>query len=245
MNSTMIRLFFYVYLIVTTTSALHLTQLQWRQTRSILMNPGITVEMKENIREIIYNKYSDWAIRQASLFKKQHYNRCKHMHSDELEIYALKGLVKSIQNYNPAFSFYPYLQKYIFGYLYIGLTELMPLNNIPGYKRRNRLENYKLYKRMIPIMVSPEDYWQIEKKQKESGLMIDSIIKKEKLQNIWKKVHQLDNPLQISIFKYKYDSQLDKIRSNKEVAELVCYSEEMVRQNIKNIVHTLSMQNKV
>ena len=51
----------------------------------------------------------------------------------------------------------------------------------------------------------------------------DNIVLTDKLNNIWMIVEKL-NPRDKTIFKYKYDYFFNKIRTNKEIAEIMCLS---------------------
>jgi hypothetical protein len=166
--------------------SLKLTINQWSQIKSLLLNPGTTPEMKEKINTIIYKKYEKWTGQQAKFFKKKYYFHAKNIKTEDLEIYAYRGLNEAIQKYNPNFPFYVYLQRQIRWNLLKGLTVLQPIN-------------YEL--------LTPKNF-------RKDNVLTD------KLNNIWMIVEKL-NPRDKIIFKYKYDYYFNKIRTNKEIAEIM------------------------
>ena len=170
--------------------SLKLTINQWSQIKSLLLNPGTTPEMREKINTIIYKKYEKWTGQQATFFKKKYYFHAKNIKTEDLDIYAYRGLNEAIQKYNPNFPFYVYLQRQIHWNLLKGLTVLQPIN-------------YEL--------VRPETFRE------------DNIELTDKLNNIWMIVEKL-NPRDKMIFKYKYDYSFNKIKTNKEIAEIMCLS---------------------
>lgn len=169
--------------------SLKLTINQWSQIKSLLLNPGTTPEMKEKINTIIYKKYEKWTGQQAKFFKKKYYFHAKNIKTEDLDIYAYRGLNEAIQKYNPNFPFYVYLQRQIRWNLLKGLTVLQPIN-------------YEL--------LTPKNF-------RKDNVLTD------KLNNIWMIVEKL-NPRDKIIFKYKYDYYFNKIRTNKEIAEIMCLS---------------------
>jgi len=216
----------------------NLTPNQWTSIRHILQHPESSLNLKQKVKTILYKKYESWAKTQAYIFKKKHRYLCNHIQANELEIYALQGLHKAIENYNPMYSFQSFLALYLRGYLFKGTTILQPMTTIPKYKRLYK--KWSMYrkqnrKKITPILLTPEDHWQFEKRQPEeyNTLMIDSISKKYDVEDIWRKLDMLPSSRDKLIFNYKYQENNNPPRSNKEVADLMCLSEETIRQSIK------------
>ena len=59
------------------------------------------------------------------------------------------------------------------------------------------------------------------------------IVNREKHNEIWGKINELLDPFTKKIFYYKYNYDFKIIRSNREIAELMAYSEEYIRQKLE------------
>jgi DNA-directed RNA polymerase specialized sigma subunit len=79
-----------------------------------------------------------------------------------------------------------------------------------------------------------KDDWKLEKRQDlETDEKLENRWAREKLEEVWQKIHRMPW-IQRRIIQLKYDFYFNKIRSNREVAELLGYSEEYVRQKSTN-----------
>ena len=128
----------------------HLTPNQWGSIRIILSNPATSPDIRQRTQRVIYAKYEDWAIHQAKLFKDARYALCRHIHSDELAIYAVRGLIKAIERCNytrlGSIPFSLYAKKWVDGELLEGMTELQPMTVVPkSWRKRRGLKNRKSY----------------------------------------------------------------------------------------------------
>jgi hypothetical protein len=223
-----------------------LTNKQLSSIRYILQHPNTTPELREKTNQILYEKYKGWTCYQANDFKKKHYYLCRHIPKKELEIYAIDGLLRAIQKYNPKFSFSTFLYIYVHGSLFKGTNQLQPMTTIPLYKRNYK--KWSLYrkqerKKLSPILLPPNEYWQFEKRQieKESDI-IEGIRKIDAVEEIREKLITLKNPRDKLIFYYKYFSG-NKVRTNKDISELMALSEETIRTSIQATIKNLQLQN--
>jgi RNA polymerase sigma factor (sigma-70 family) len=180
-------------------------------------------------------------------FKTTYYKKCRHICLDELKLYASRGLLDAILQYDAStkFSFTKFASIYIKGELYHGMSELHPLTLLPMSKRRNkkwRTQNLVLYKKMTNTkFMSNYDYYDHLYKSmihKENGQDKYSI-----LIQLWNIINDLDEP-EKKIMKYKYNFYFQKIRSNKEIGDLLGYSSETIRQKINKAKTRLYNENK-
>ena len=108
-------LYLFLLLLVNTQLVLmyNLTPNQWTSIRRILQHPESSPNLKQKVNTILYKKYESWTKTQAYIFKKKHRYLCNHIQINELEIYALQGLHKAIEKYNPIYSFHSFLALYL------------------------------------------------------------------------------------------------------------------------------------
>lgn len=71
-----------------------------------------------------------------------------------------------------------------------------------------------------------DNYWIFEKKQELNSLEME-----RNIDELWEKI-ELDS-FSKRVFQYKYDIYFNTIRSNREISELMCCSEETIRMNLK------------
>jgi RNA polymerase sigma factor (sigma-70 family) len=209
----------------------NLSNQQWKQINTIISHPTTTPFIRNKVSQIIYSKYETWAIHKAYVFKRNHKYNCRNIDIQDLISYSLEGLLKATTKYNGYSSFHKYAEIYVNGQLYMGLTILQPITNIPKYIRKSKEKpNYHQYKKRLNTqMVGYNDYWIFDKlmkrenNEKEEEYFIDefwNLINNNTITNIFTR----------RIFHYKYNYYLDKIRSNKDISIRMNCSEETVRQ---------------
>jgi RNA polymerase sigma factor (sigma-70 family) len=220
----------------------YLSKTQWSLIDRLLINPNTPLEHKIKIHEIIYKYYEQWAFTKAYQFKQLHQYKCKHITIFELNNYACYGLHKSIKKYN-SFYKYPFNQFaeiYIHSELIKAITDLHPISRIPKYERKKGYGTTKNNSKKSKIQLIGENEWILDKltmgKQLEN-LPFDNLLYNNIFIEIWLKINELDS-FKKRIISLKYNFFFEKIRSNKEVSELMGCSEEWVRQNIKlSVLH--------
>jgi DNA-directed RNA polymerase specialized sigma subunit len=172
-------------------------------------------------------------------FKTIYYKKCRHIPVNELKLYASRGLLNAIVRYNSSmpFSFSKYASIYIKGELYYGMSEMHPLTLLPISKRIHkqwRTQNLVLYKKMTNTkFMSNYDYYDglYVSTHKDSYIWMD---KYKELQELWNIINRLDEE-DNKIIKYKYNFYFQKIRSDKEIGDLLGYSSETIRKKINKI----------
>lgn len=216
----------------------------WNQIRNILAHSSITNEMKEAIHKRIYYYYEFLALKQTTTFYEKYWKYCNHIPKKELSLYALNGLNRAIETYNPKYMFNTHAITYINGELFKGLTDLQPLTNLPKSCRRSSLwikNNRKIFEiKTNPVLIQND--WQMDKlvnnNSGEDNSTINYYDKIDKYEKIWSKINNLESFTK-QIYHLKYDYTFTKIRSNAKISHLLGCSEEYVRSKISKSKDTI------
>ena len=216
-----------------------LSKAQWREIHTILLHPAITPMMRKKLNSIIYNSFEIWAIKKAYEFKKFHGYKCRGITGHELSIYACKGLLEATARYDPyhvynsTWPFLTFANMYVRSNLYKGLTDLHPLSKIPKSERiKRKHERYtETTKRALNTKFVGMDDWLFEKNNME-GYDPHPIFVRDEYVHFWNAINQLPPSLR-KIMHLKYSFEFDQIRTNRHIAELMAFSEEHVRFQIK------------
>jgi RNA polymerase sigma factor (sigma-70 family) len=236
-------LFLFVNLTYAFTQTSYLTQIQKDRINYIIQHPNTPIEVRTKINKILFIYYKQWAITQAIKFKQLHKHKCRNIALNECALFALAGLHKSILKYDGKHAFTVYSYLHIKGELYKGMTEQQPINILPkSYLRKKHLleESKKIQNLyMKPIYVGFDDY-KLDKNVQSSNknVLLETVETKERLIKIWEKINRLPS-FQRRIFHYKYSHDLNEVRTNKRIAELMVCSEECVRKNIVKSIDTI------
>lgn len=224
--------FIYFFLCMNNIYALHyLTKNQMTSIKSILLHPHKTDYMVNKISEILYQHYRYKAFDIAYEFRQQYYIQCKNIQFAELKLYASKGLLMAIKNYNPEYPFINHMKVYVKGQLHMGLTDLYPLTILPKKLRLSKKwkkENRKTYITLLNTKFVGNDDYLYERNSHRCSLQYSA---NATFVNVWHIIHNLDIEYQM-IMKYKYNFYMEGIRTNSEVAHLMCCSSECIRQKI-------------
>lgn len=209
--------------------SLNLSNNQWKNIRLLLQHPKTTIPMREKIHEILFNKYRTWTIHQAYEFKRYHRYKCRNINIEDLTLYSLEGLQIAVNKYDGSSYFHTYANKYILWQLYQGLTDLQPITILSKSIRKRSLKTENKYRHQYKKLLNTQfigfdNYWIFEKGQL-------SLEKERNIEEIWETIEL--EPFSKRVFQYKYDIFFNKIRSNKDISELMCCSEETIRMNLK------------
>jgi hypothetical protein len=199
---------------------------QWITINTFLSNnrEHPSINQDKIIYNIIYSNYKDWAFYNAYKFKQLHKYKCSQIKQQELNLYASLGLIKAIRNYDPSknATFSIYASKYIFGELYNGMTELQ---TVLLFTHRE-----KIYKKPM-LVVGNDDY--IFDKNIHSNQDYGNDNNYKKHDDFWSKIYLMDISAitkKIIILKFSFD--LQEVKSNKEISNILGYSEETIRKHI-------------
>jgi len=222
----------------------YLSKNQWKHIQTILQHPQTTPSMKTKVNQVLFQYYRGWAIYQANLFYKTHWKHAKNIRKRDLILYSLLGLHKAIQTYCPQYKFASHAKIYISGFLYQGLTDLQPLNNVPKhYRKRSAFSQTRFVNTNTNAAINQrtsflgDEHWRIDKyllklqkdsiREKENQI-VSNYAKLHEYKQIWDIVETMD-PASKRIYFLRYNYQFQKIRNISKVAELMCASEEWIR----------------
>ena len=225
-------------------NCLHLSPIQSDLIIKLIKNPQLTINQRKYINNVLYNSYEKRAIKKAVEFKKFHYNKCKNIIIDDLIMASKFGLYKSILKYNGNSSFVYFSNFYIDSELFKIITSYFSISSVPKsirIKNKSNFTNEELLeykKNLFPIYVSTLDDWYFDKyKHKYSNNVVNNFEKLNDLGTIWNSINILD-PLLKKIIYLKYDFEFNKIRSHKQIGDLLCYSPEYIRITLKKMNYT-------
>jgi len=225
----------------------NLTIQQWTKIREIMKHPSCTVPIREKLNAVLFNKYEEWAYYHARLFKKKHRFLCKDIKLDELNLFALSGLNKSITNYNPDYIFYKYATIYIYSYLHDGVSKQQTMNIVPRHIRKDknhpwRLKNKERYLNLLdPIFLGDDDFKLnefIDEKNNPSKISEYN----NSLLELWISIKSELNLFSYKVFTYKYNIEFDKVMSDEKIAILMGCSEETIRKSLKETTKILKLK---
>lgn len=227
----------------------YLDKKQWNTIDKILTNKNICSQNKQQINRIIYTHHYFWAKKQARIFKRFHYYKCKTIRQEEINLYALIGLWKASQKYNPTkypnTSFIIYAKKYVIGELYNGMTDLQPFNILPRNERKKsyynqNIQNNERYKNIISTVGDDEFLIDEYINQNINEYFFTNSYNNEKYyEMLWEQIYACHCPqVTKNIIRYKFSFDFNKKMSNKKIAILLSCSEEYVRQQLCSFFNT-------
>lgn len=235
MNLLYVLLF--VFFIKNITS-LHLNNFQIKIIKSAIQNPELSFEQREKIKNILYKAYEKWSIKKAIEFKFTHKHKCNNIKLEELIFASKIGLFKSVQKYNGKYDFVNYSSIYVKSELLKVLTDTYSSSILPKNLRKKNKSNmtnseriqYKFLLEVRPIV--SYDMWKMDLIFQNKENTPNQIFERKETLN-----ELLDN--QYSYFDFtkrviylKYFFYTNKIPSNKHISDLMCCSEETVRQEL-------------
>jgi len=145
----------------------------------------------------------------------------------------------AIKNYNPEYPFITHMTIYVNGQLHQGMCDLHPLTILPKTMRLSKkwkAENKKTYNSLIKTKFVGNDEYLYEKNMNRHK--VNNYKEYEIFIKVWNIINNLDIEYQ-RIMRYKYNFFMEKIRSNSDVAELMCCSDECVRKKILYVKNTI------
>ena len=249
----MICILYFLFANFIVVRCLHLTTSQVNMINNLIKSNSLTQEQRLKINGLMYHSYEKWAIKKAIDFKYLHRFKCKNIPINDLILSSKFGLYKASQNYNGNSSFPYYSEMHIKNELLKTLTKHFSFSKIPrDFRRRNKInftiDELRNYRNLLhPELISYSDYWKFDEfliGDAENYDVAYNLIKKEeereKIMYIWSVVNEFE-PLSKKIFYLRFDSRLNIIRSNREIAKLLGYTRSYVgvilcqcMQNLRN-----------
>jgi hypothetical protein len=234
MNLLYVLLFLYFIKNIT---SLHLNNFQIKIIKSAIQNPQLSLKQREKINHILYKAYEKWCISKAIKFKSIHNKKCHNIKFEELIFASKIGLFKSIQKYNGKYDFINYSSIYVKSELLRVLTDAYSSSILPKNLRKKNKSNMTYSERIqynflleVRPIVSYETWkmFLIFKNKEEVPNKIFE--RKELLHSLYNENQYLNFTKRIIYLKYFFYT--NKIPSNKHISDLMCCSEETVRQEL-------------
>jgi hypothetical protein len=218
-------------------TSLHLNNFQIKIIKSVIQNPELSLKQREKINHILYKAYEKWSISKAIEFKSIHNKKCHNIKFEELIFASKIGLFKSIQKYNGKYDFINYSSIYVKSELLRVLTDAYSSSILPKNLRKKNKSNMTYSERIqynflleVRPIVSYETWkmFLIFKNKEEVPNKIFE--RKELLHSLYNENQYLNFTKRIIYLKYFFYT--NKIPSNKHISDLMCCSEETVRQEL-------------
>ncbi len=223
----------YIILLIGHCYALYISPNNHKILSSLFRNPNLEFNQKQKINKIMYLGYENWAAKRAFEFKRKHYYKCSRISNDELLLYAKCGLYKSILNYKGNSNFTNYSIIYVDSELKRALSDSYSLSILPknvrlASKKNMNDEEKENYKKLLNVETRSDiSHWHYKKK-----INMDFELDLYDYYDIWNKINNFFDASTRRIIFLKYNYKFEVIRSNRRVAELMCYSEEHIRQRL-------------
>ena len=181
-------------------------------------------EYLQPIHNHIYMNHHNWTIHYTNKFIKTNKFYLKPSQHNELYVYAMRGLLKAIENYDGRGNFYNYGKIYMNGELYKGITDLGPMRLLPRSYRVNRLwrmKNREKYEKMNRQIESSINWERSYIRQIDMSTKI----------NILSTLTELTNE-ELMLFSMRYDNEMNKKYTLGQIADFYGYSKETARKRI-------------
>ena len=119
----------------------YLNNIQLGYIKNIIKNPKSPPYIKLKVKNILITHYYKWIQQYVNEYKNKYFKSTNNYISNELEQYAIKGFLKSLNNYNGNGSLIPYSKKYIHGEICNAITQI----SFP-FQRVNKIQYKKIGK---------------------------------------------------------------------------------------------------
>lgn len=229
-----ICLFVFIYCsILALMRAIHLSPEQMYSARGLLLHPQLTSAQRSHVQNLLYRSHEKWAIKKAKEFKQFHKYKCGDISLDELVLSGKMGLFKSSRKYDGRTGFTRFAEIYVKSELIRTMTSRLSFTN--SVSRKTRMAKNTNATRILEQIDSL-----VEILPSQHNPHLEHIYKQEYYSQIWGKIGNFDDAFTKRVFWLKYDREFKSQRSNADVAELMCCSEEYVRQKLQNGVRIIS-----
>ena len=119
----------------------YLSTIEWKKINTILNHNESTPELRNKVKNVIYNCYEKWSFSIVSIISQKYREKCNQIQLDELKLYGYIGLRKALIKYDSTQynKFTNYAVKYIYSEVLTGIHELTPLyTSDENYKYKNK-----------------------------------------------------------------------------------------------------------
>jgi DNA-directed RNA polymerase specialized sigma subunit len=206
--------------------------------QSIIRCPRTPPIILDKTKRILYQHYYPWVIKETREFTRIHKKAIRNIvkpHS--MQLYAMHGFSKAIENYNGTSAFHLYAKLYIEGELYRGLTEsavLKPYTHSWVITNKNKTGIHSVKYRKS--LVSYEEYWTFDKLVQNKKCGKNNFTDSTWVESIRDSVNGLSmEERRIFYLRYNYyDLSINK--SVYKICELLCISQETYRKRMNAIL---------
>jgi len=206
-----------------TAHSLYLSRNQMHSIRGLLANPALTTPQRESIQNLLYVTHEKWALKKAIEFKQLHYYKCRDLSIEDLAFSGKIGLLKSSKIYDGRTAFAYFSEIYVKSELLRTMTKHLSITACISSKDRMAAKRVTYH---YPIIIRHDrnTISAIFQPQME-------IQHKEFYRSVWEQMESFDAFTKCVIrTKYTHDFKVSK--SNRQVADAMCCSEETVRKSI-------------
>jgi DNA-directed RNA polymerase specialized sigma subunit len=236
----------------------YLSKQQWIDIHKVLLHKGITPEMRSDINKVLYKHFEGWAIHKTYVFNRYHSYTCRNINFQDLTLYSCNSLHQAIAKYKPkevyndTSQFLNYVGKCIDGGLYTGLTELYPITILPKNirKQKRTLKTKYLYKNELDtVFLTNTKISSLHSNNNANNTFSyksfnhnykHQLLSKYEYIEIWNEINKDFPSLVKKIMQLKYNYEFDIIRTNKEIGDMLGFSQQKVRTNIQKARDLLS-----
>jgi hypothetical protein len=206
-----------------TAFSLYLSRGQMYSIRSLLVNPALTNPQRESLQNLLYVAHEKWAKKQAIEFKQLHYYKCRNLSIEDLEFSGKMGLLKSSKKYDGSTAFAYFSNIYVKSELLRTMTIHLSITSCISPKDRMRAKGIAT---PTPIIIRHDRHTVSAIFQPQMEIQ-----HKEFYRSVWEQIESFDAFTKYAIrTKYTYDFKVCK--SNRQVADEMCCSEETVRKAV-------------
>jgi hypothetical protein len=204
MNAVILSIFVIIFALVANASSIYLTKRQMYLARGILLNPRATPAQRASVQSLLYTSHENWAIKQAREFKCR-FQSCKNIPTKDFILSSKLGLLKSLRKYN-------------------GATPFVRFSEI--YVKSELIRTLKLHSKsnVIATIENPET---IESSQESAPSSSNT----DFYETAWSYVNTFD-AFTVRVLHLKYDPEFAVKSSNRQIANIMCCSEETVRKSV-------------
>jgi len=218
-----------VAILALTVSSIHLSSVQMQDVRSLLGNPALTPMQRGSLQNLLYVTHEKWAIKKAMEFKELHRFKCRDIPTRELALSSKIGLLKSSRIYDGRSHFVRFSEIFVKSELLRTMSSRLSVTSCISMKDRLKSKQ--------PTTVKTAEYTNAHTNTRVMSSMewipspMETFQTTELYEMPWKYIDSLDSFTKHVVW-LKYDGEFQIQRSNKQIAELMCCSEETVRKAI-------------
>jgi RNA polymerase sigma factor (sigma-70 family) len=252
-----IYIIFYTFLLFTIlqVNTLYLNKIQQQTIKTLILNNKLSLIEREKINSVLFQAYKECAHKKASYFKYIHKYKCRNIHINDLKSAAEFGLMKASKHYNGNSSFYYYSSLHIKNELLTALTNYNSIASISkttlrkGFSDKNpkfSLDKYYSLQNKLNVVYEsiklPEFLNTISVNNVN---ILENILQEEEKENIWNDVllfissNSRSSSLMKEILVLKYNKEFKKIRSDKEISQIIGFSKGNIQMKLKKIKQLL------